>query len=99
MNVILSECDEFRRPMPKPGMPISNEEEKRFLGLVLIRGEQLISLSVEGEPEIYNSRIEFIILGTPQRGEHASYRDERAGSFGGSSRSSSREMPMYKSRY
>jgi len=51
MNIILSECEEHRRVKPKPGRKLVNEEEKRILGLVLLRGDKIISMSVDGPPQ------------------------------------------------
>lgn len=66
MNIILSECEEHRRIkvraevsaniqsfefQPKPGKKLNVEEEKRVLGLILLRGDKIISMSVDGPPQ------------------------------------------------
>lgn len=49
LNLVLSEAEEFR--MLKSGAALLEERtEKRSLGLVLIRGENVVSLAVEGPP-------------------------------------------------
>lgn len=51
LNLVLSEAEEFRTLKSKGGAALLEERtEKRSLGLVLIRGENVISLAVEGPP-------------------------------------------------
>ena len=51
LNLVLSEAEEFRTLKSKGGAAMLEERtEKRNLGLVLIRGENVISLAVEGPP-------------------------------------------------
>jgi small nuclear ribonucleoprotein B and B' len=56
MNLVLADCEEFRRvrPKKKPGETEAGPEQemKRSLGLVILRGETVVSLSVEGPPPV-----------------------------------------------
>jgi len=60
MNLVLADCEEFRRVRKKnaksttaPGSsapPLIESEEKRTLGLAIVRGANIVSLSVDGPP-------------------------------------------------
>ena len=56
MNLVLAECEEFRRVRSKKKSEETGErpeqEIKRSLGLVILRGEMVVSLSVEGPPPV-----------------------------------------------
>ncbi|SCZ96858.1 BZ3500_MvSof-1268-A1-R1_Chr4-1g06791 [Microbotryum saponariae] len=64
MNLVLAECEEFRRVKSStckaaavPGVTIEDEDDgedemKRTLGLVILRGETIVTLSVQGPPPV-----------------------------------------------
>jgi len=49
LNIVLSECEEFRRIKPKKaGDP--EKEIKRALGMIILRGENIVSITAEAPP-------------------------------------------------
>ena len=54
MNLVLADTEEFRRTKrrstTKAQDPADETEEKRTLGLVILRGEQVVSISVDAPP-------------------------------------------------
>jgi len=51
MNMVLGDTEEYRRIKAKKGTGISEDrEEKRTLGLIVLRGDSIVSLTIEGPP-------------------------------------------------
>ena len=56
MNLVLAETEEFRKVKPKK--PEEREREmKRGLGLVLLRGDSIVTMSAEAPPAQAGRRI------------------------------------------
>eukprot|EP00004_Rigifila_ramosa_P002894 TRINITY_DN1295_c0_g2_i2.p1 TRINITY_DN1295_c0_g2~~TRINITY_DN1295_c0_g2_i2.p1 ORF type:complete len:176 (-),score=50.68 TRINITY_DN1295_c0_g2_i2:360-821(-) len=50
MNVVLADAEEFRRVGVKAAKKSEEKEEKRSLGLIVLRGENIISMTAIGPP-------------------------------------------------
>lgn len=53
MNVILTDCEEYRTVKFNPRIHMPNTgpiSEKRILGFILLRGQHIQTISVEGPP-------------------------------------------------
>ena len=51
MNMVLGDTEEYRRIKSKKGQGLTEERlEKRILGLIILRGDSVVSLTIEGPP-------------------------------------------------
>ncbi|CAD6572863.1 MAG: hypothetical protein TREMPRED_000650 [Tremellales sp. Tagirdzhanova-0007] len=73
MNFVLAECEEFRTVKAKKAKGAGEKEaastvqQKRTLGLVILRGETIVSVSVEGPPPVSGDEKASLLAG-PGRG-------------------------------
>uniref|UniRef100_A0A3Q7F5B7 Sm protein B n=1 Tax=Solanum lycopersicum TaxID=4081 RepID=A0A3Q7F5B7_SOLLC len=67
MNLVLGDCEEFRKLPPTKGSK-EEREDRRTLGLVLLRGEEVISMTVEGPPPPDDSRVKATTAGSAVSG-------------------------------
>ena len=77
MNLVLSDAEEFRKLPPKKGLTEEDRAVRRVLGFILLRGEEVVSMTVEGPP--------------PQEDKRARAQASPAGP--GSGRAAGRGMP------
>lgn len=57
LNLVLGDAEEFRKLPPKKGIPDEDREQRRVLGLVLLRGDEVVDLVVEGPPPADEDRL------------------------------------------
>lgn len=56
MNVVLSDCEEYRKITPK-GKKGIEKIQKRMLGFLILRGEVIVTMTVESPPTPSNTRV------------------------------------------
>ncbi|SAM09040.1 hypothetical protein [Absidia glauca] len=82
MNLVLADCEEFRKIKPKGKKTNTNNSDKkeakeqdmkRTLGLVILRGETIVSISIDGPPppSADDARSRMAMMGGPGMGRPA----------------------------
>jgi small nuclear ribonucleoprotein B and B' len=53
MNMVISDAEEYRIIKSKKGQGLVEEkQEKRTLGLIILRGDTIVSMTIEGPPPV-----------------------------------------------
>ena len=53
MNLVIAEAEEYRILKSKKGQGLTEEkQEKRTLGLIILRGDTIVSMTIEGPPPV-----------------------------------------------
>ncbi|KAI7841880.1 hypothetical protein COHA_004409 [Chlorella ohadii] len=68
MNLVLGDSEEFRKLPPKKGLSEDDREQRRVLGLVILRGDEVVDLTIEGPPPADESRLAKGAPGMPPPG-------------------------------
>ncbi|CAO3597458.1 unnamed protein product [Absidia cylindrospora] len=77
MNLVLADCEEFRKIKPKGKKNDTKDQKeqdmKRTLGLVILRGETIVSISIDGPPppSADDARGRMAMMGGPGMGRPA----------------------------
>merc|ERR1719263_1811648 len=50
MNLVLADCEEFRRVKVGKGAEAQEKEVKRMIGMMILRGDNVLSLTAEAPP-------------------------------------------------
>ena len=66
MNLVISDCEEYRKIKDKSGSG-EEREVKRMLGLLLLRGEGIASLTPEAPPVFQTKKVGETVQGGPGR--------------------------------